>query len=86
MKRNDVNHFLTTVFTIVLFGCLLSACEIYEATQHSNKGNEYFDQGKLEDAISSYQKVIQLDSNVAPAYFGLGYVYQQFEDAITAYQ
>ena len=43
-----------------------------EAKQHYNKGVEYGQQGRFDDAIAEYSKAIELDPNLAEAYGNRG--------------
>ena len=79
------------VFKIVLLviliglGCLLSGCGETKAEKHFRQGNEYYSQGKYEQAIDSYQKAIELDSDHSPTYNNLGIIYQdqgKIDDAV----
>ncbi len=47
-----------------------------EAKQHYNKGVEYGQQGRFDDAIAEYSKAIELDPNFAEAYSNRGNAYR----------
>jgi tetratricopeptide (TPR) repeat protein len=47
-----------------------------EAKQHYNKGVEYGQQGRFDDAIAEYTKAIELGSNFAEAYRNRGNAYR----------
>jgi len=55
---------LKIVWLVVFIGlgCLLSGCSETEADKHFRQEYEYHQQGKLEEAIASYQKTI--DTNL----------------------
>ena len=70
-------------------GCLLSGCG--RAMMHMYQGDKYWGQGKYEEAIAKYQKVIEVDPDNwgAEAYISIGNVYSlqgKYEDAIAAFQ
>ncbi len=59
---------------------LISACGgddggLTEAEEHSDKGVEYRRQGRFDDAIAQFTKAIELDPNLAEAYFNRGNTY-----------
>ena len=56
-------------------GCLLSGCSETKVDQHFRQGYEYYSQGKYEQAIDEYQKVIEIDPNNSPTHYNLGLVY-----------
>ena len=90
MKLEKMNHLLVIIITIVSQGCLLSACDSKnEAETDYNLGNKYTSQGKLEDAVTAYQRAIQIDPNGVGTHNNLGYVYYnqgKLEDAVAEYQ
>ncbi len=47
-----------------------------EARQHYNKGVEYGQQGRFDDAIAEYSKAIELDPSLAEAYSNRGDAYR----------
>ena len=47
-----------------------------EAKQHYNKGVEYGQQGRFDEAIAEYTKAILLDSSLAEAYSNRGNAYR----------
>ena len=52
-------------------------------------GNFYFKQKKYAGALSRYQEAVRVDSDYAPAYLGLGKVYEKIglkEKALKAYK
>lgn len=64
--------------------------KIKEINSHVNKAENYKKEGKLEEAITSYQKAIQLEPNVSPViYVKLGDLLgetERFEEAMSCYQ
>lgn len=57
------------------------------AEEHFEKGFDYFQQEKWDEAIAEFQAAIQLDPEFSMAYLGLGYGYvnkQEFQKAIEA--
>ena len=56
---------LKIILLVVLIGlgCLLSGCDEMEAEKYFRQGYEYSQQGKLDIAIASYQKVVEIDPN-----------------------
>ncbi|HAO11496.1 MAG TPA: hypothetical protein DCQ51_10080, partial [Planktothrix sp. UBA8407] len=59
------------------------------AKSYTNLGIALYDQGKLDEAITSYRQVIQLDPKFAGAYINLGVALSdqgKLEEAITNYQ
>ncbi len=59
---------------------MISACGgddggLTEAEEHSDKGVEYRRQGRFDDAIAQFTKAIELDPNLAEAYFNRGNIY-----------
>ena len=46
-----------------------------KAQSHYNLGLAYYHEGKIERAITAYQKALQLEPNFADAYGGLGVIY-----------
>jgi len=57
------------------------------AQGHLEKGFEYFDQEKWDEAIAEFQEAIRLDPEFGDAYWGLGYGYAnkgEFQKAIEA--
>ena len=84
---------LKIVWLVVFIGlgCLLSGCGRSMMLIHMFQGDMYWGQGKYEEAIAKYQKVIEVDPDNwgAIAYTSIGNVYSlqgKYEDAITAYQ
>ena len=57
-------------------GCLLSGCSEKEVEKHFRQGNEYYSQGKYEQAIDEFQKVIKIDPNNLLGHFFLGACYK----------
>ncbi|HRZ87344.1 MAG TPA: tetratricopeptide repeat protein [bacterium] len=56
---------------------------------HNNIGIAYFQEGRLRDALASFERVIQLDPQYAEAYYNLGAVYGNIgrhDDAIAQYE
>ena len=59
------------------------------AEAHYNLGKVYQKLGKEQEAMSSYQKVIQIDSNYVKAHNNLGRVFQdlgKYQKALSCYQ
>jgi tetratricopeptide (TPR) repeat protein len=57
------------------------------AVEHFDKGFDYFQQEKWDEAIAEFQEAIRLDSQFSAAYLGLGYSHVrkgEFEQAIEA--
>jgi hypothetical protein len=57
------------------------------AEEHFDKGFDYFQQEKWDEAIAEFQEAIRLDSQFSAAYLGLGYSHVrkgEFEQAIEA--
>jgi tetratricopeptide (TPR) repeat protein len=57
------------------------------AVEHVEKGFDYFQQEKWDEAIAEFQEAIRLDPEFGDAYWGLGYIYVnegEFEKAIEA--
>ena len=80
-----------TIWLIVFIGlgCLLSGCGGMETRWHLRKGYRYFDQGKHEEAIAAFKKVIEIDPQNAHAHFILGETYRlkgKAEEALAAFQ
>lgn len=56
-----------------------------DATQHNERGAEYLDQGKWNEAISELDQAIEIDPNHAKAYNNRGYAHRelgQWEQAL----
>ena len=54
-----------------------------------NLGNAYLDNGRLDDAVSSFRRTVALIPGFLPAHFGLGHVLHmqaRFDDAIVSYR
>ena len=61
-------------------GCLLSGCDKVNEIKieiHKNQGRECYDQGKYEEVIVEYKKVIEINPNSTRAHYNLGVVYMQ---------
>ena len=70
-------------------GCLSSVYGETKAEKHLRQGNEYYSQGKYEQAIDEFQKVIKIDPSFVPPHYNLGNLYYQqgkFDDAITKFK
>ena len=52
-----------------------------EAEKHYNKGVEYAEEGRLDDAIAEYTKAIELDPDLAEAHFSRGYAYYKLGES-----
>jgi TonB family protein len=55
----------------------------------NNQGDEFYDQGKYDEAVAAYQQAINLKPNYAEAYLNLGDAYsalQRNEEALAAYK
>jgi len=73
---------------IILFACIMlvppSQCGLFQsdsptateqAAQHVEQGDEYFTQGLYDEALNEYDTAIELDPELATAYWGRGRVY-----------
>ncbi len=67
-------------FVLILFAGLCRAQEDY--TQYFEKANRAFQEGKSQEAIKLYEKVLELNPNFAPAYNALGKVYQEHSEDV----
>ena len=82
---------LKIVWLVIFIGLgfLPSVYGATEAEKHFRQGYEYYSQGKYEQAIDEYQKVIEIDPNNSPTHYNLGLVYHmqgKLDDAVVAYQ
>ena len=53
-------------------GCLPSVYGATEAGKHFRQGYEYYSQGKYEQAIDEFKKVVEIDANHLDADLSLG--------------
>ncbi|MEL7036725.1 MAG: tetratricopeptide repeat protein [Cyanobacteria bacterium J06592_8] len=78
--------------SVFLTGTLLYSVVKYRqliAPAYNNLGNALYDQGKLEEAIASYKKAIEINPECADAYNSLGLALRQqgqLEEAIASYK
>ena len=70
-------------------GCLLSGCgdtEPNTVSDYLEEGYGYYRNGKYKQAITAFQKVVEIDPSYVRAHFFMGVVYREqgrLEDAIT---
>ena len=70
-------------------GCLLSGCgdtEPNTVSDYFEEGYGYYYNGKYKQAITAFQKVVEIDPSYVRAHFFMGVVYREqgrLEDAIT---
>jgi tetratricopeptide (TPR) repeat protein len=72
----------------VIGGCGDDGDGLTEAIDHHNKGVDYFEEGRLEDAIAEYGKAIELEPRYAEAYNNRGFAHfllDQHQRAIEDY-
>ena len=70
---------IVLLVVFISLGCLLSGCGETKAEKHLRQGNEYlryYSQGKYEQAIDEFQKVIKIDPNNLLGHFFLGVCYK----------
>lgn len=66
---------LTTIILLV-FVLLLAACGGPDgADGHNHTGVQHFQEGRIQEAITSYSRAIQADSEYAAAYYNRGQAY-----------
>lgn len=77
---------------IILFAVLLLAlCKVSDAQSADelyNRGNYFIQKGQMDSAMSSFNRVIEMDSTFYKAYHGRGTVYlaaKKFNEAIKDY-
>jgi tetratricopeptide (TPR) repeat protein len=71
--------------TVGTFMVLLALTACTTKRGYVEKGNAFFQHGKYQDAEISYQKAIQKDRNYGEAYYRLGLVALQQNNAVEAY-
>jgi len=75
------------VISIIIFPTLFScATTRQKAAAHNSQGIIYIEEGKYDQAISEFNKAIEIDSRIAVSYFNRGLVYLgkgQFDEAIS---
>ncbi len=74
---------------LTIFHIVVTVRSNNETDVYVNLGNALYDQGKLEEAIASYQQAIQLNPSYSIAYISLGnalYNQGKLEEAIASYQ
>lgn len=86
-----LTHYGLSLMVIVLLIVGLSACGSGQSAQVSGEaasgsaasefeaGNQYFQAGQLDEAITAYKRTIELDPNYQAAYVNLGVAYYQQE-------
>ena len=69
---------LILMVTLGLSGCGISFTidGMSEAEEHLHAGVELYDEGRLTDALTEYDKAIRLDPQLADAYANRGRAYQ----------
>ena len=83
--------FVTLLLSFVLALSLIVIHQYYFddfAVHFYNQGEQFYEKGQWEQAVSNYQKAVALDPNYAQAHYNLGIVYedlQKFEQAQTEY-
>lgn len=76
---------LTAVLFSIMFAVICQSVGLNEADQHNEIGNEFYEQGALEEAIGAYDEAIRLDPQAAVVYSNRGQVYtilDQYQRAI----
>jgi tetratricopeptide (TPR) repeat protein len=92
-KRKGTAMRKFTLFIVVLMAALLAAgqswaAEVGTAQYYLDQGKEHFKGGNLDQAITDYNKALELNPNLASAYNNLGAIFvqkDQFDRAMTAY-
>ena len=73
-----MQFFSSRIMMFVLIGVLfLSVSYIYAETaeEDNSRGNTYYNQGNLPQAISDFNKAIEINPNYAEAYYNRGLAY-----------
>ena len=86
MKRT----FWLLIVMVLLFaaGCATVQTELNDANAYNNRGNAYFIEGQYDQAISDYNKALEINPRNANAYSNRGNVYYhkgQYDQAISDY-
>ena len=72
MPKIDLfSSFLVIIWT----GLFLSACSIIQRAQHNNRGLNYLDQDKTEEAVVEFEKAIQLAPKNEKSHYNFGVAY-----------
>jgi tetratricopeptide (TPR) repeat protein len=74
---------------MVLLGAIHVQAKSDEAVKRNNFGADLLKQGRLEEAITEFERAVEMDPSYAAAYFNLGYAYERrdrIDDAITQYK
>jgi tetratricopeptide (TPR) repeat protein len=86
MKR-ALNVWLLAGGVIVLFtGCVPPATQ--NAEYYSNRGTAHFKKGEYDQAISDFNRALEINPRFADAYYNRGYAYGskgQYDEAIADY-
>lgn len=85
MVDRGVKKYLFAVVVLCILSFLalpLRAQEGYEG--YFEKAKQAAEQGKFEEAIKLYEKTLEINPDLAPAYMGLGRIYEQRTDDVEA--
>ena len=69
-------YFTICILSVIAFLILISGCSKEEKIeQHWKKGETYFSENKLKEAVIEYKNIIQLEPKHSKAYYKLGMAY-----------
>ncbi len=91
LLKNNINYSIGVILTVaclILFSCATTQqtqLKSNDAVVHNNRGFDYCQIGKYDQAISDFSKAIEMNPRLAPAYSnrGAAYLYKgQYDRAI----
>ena len=74
---------------VVILGAIHAHARSEEAIKRNNFGADLLKQGRLEEAITEFERAVEVDPSYAAAYFNLGYAYERrdrIDDAVAQYK
>jgi tetratricopeptide (TPR) repeat protein len=84
--KNASNRTIRIILPIVIF--FLFSC-VKDAAFYVRRGNDYAKKGQYDEAISDYNKALEINPRYAEAYCGRGLAYDnkgQYDQAISDYK